>query len=107
MKVRAVTGARTITSPANGGATVLSDTSSVTLMAASDYRKSFSVTNQGTTIVYVKLGASATSSSWHYILPGGGATDDGNGGSVSIDGYVGQVTVCSASTGRVSYVEFG
>ena len=107
MKVRAVTGARTITSPAIGGATVLSDTSSVTLMTASDYRKAFSVTNQGTTIVYVKLGASATSSSWHYILPGGGAADDGNGGSVSIDGYVGQVSVCSASTGRVSFVEFG
>lgn len=107
MKVRAVTGARTITSPANGGATVLSDTSSVTLMTAADHRKAFSVTNQGTTIVYVKLGASATSSSWHYILPGGGAADDGTGGSVSIDGYAGQVSVCSASTGRVSYVEFG
>ena len=57
--------------------------------------------------MYVKLGDSATSSSWHYILPGGGAADDGTGGSVSIDGYAGQVSVCSASTGRVSYVEFG
>ncbi len=107
MRAKIVTGARALTSPANGGATVLSNTSSVTLMTTSDYRKSFSVTNQGTTIVYVKLGDSATSSSWHYILPGGGAADDGTGGSVSIDGYAGQVSVCSASTGRVSFVEFG
>jgi hypothetical protein len=107
MKARIVTGARTITSAANGGATVLSNTSSITLMSQADHRKAFSVTNQGTTIVYVKLGDSATSSSWHYILPGGGAADDGNGGSVSIDGYIGQVSVCSASTGRVSFVEFG
>lgn len=108
MKVQVTSGGgRAITSPATGGATVLSDTDAVTLLTASDYRKSFTVSNQGTTKLYVKLGESASSSSWHYVLPGGGASDDGNGGTVSIDNYVGDVSVASASTGRVSFVEFG
>jgi len=107
MKVRAVTGGRTITSPANGGVTVLSSTE-ITVMAASDYRKSFLVANQGTSKLYVKLGATATSTSWHFVLPPCGSNDDGTGGTVSVDGYVGVVSVISStSTGRVSHVEFG
>jgi len=106
-KVRVVTGARTITSPANGGVTVLS-ASAVSILAASDYRKSFLVANQGTSKLYVKLGATATSSSWHFVLPPCGSDDDGTGGTVSVDGYVGVVSVISStSTGRVSFVEFG
>ena len=108
MKVQIASGGgKAITSAAAGGATVLSNTNSVTLLGASDYRKSFTVSNQGTTKLFVKLGEDASSSEWHYILPGGGASDDGNGGTVSIDNYVGVVSVASASTGRVSYVEFG
>jgi len=107
MKVRAVTGGRSILSPANGGVTVLSSTA-VTLAAQSDHRKSILVANQGTSKLYVKLGTAATSSSWHFVLPPGGSDDDGTGGTVSIDGYVGPVSVLSStSSGRVSYVEFG
>lgn len=107
MKVRAVTGGRSISSPANGGVTVLSSTA-VTLAAHSDHRKSILVANQGTSKLYVKLGTAATTSSWHFVLPPGGADDDGTGGTVSIDGYVGEVSVISStSSGRVSYVEFG
>ena len=107
MKVRAVTGGRTITSPAAGGVTVLT-TSAVSILAAADYRKSFLVANQGTSKLYVKLGETATSASWHFVLPPSGSDDDGTGGTVSVDGYVGIVSVISStSTGRVSYVEFG
>jgi len=107
MKVRAVTGGRTITSPAAGGVTVLT-ASAVSILAAADYRKSFLVTNQGTSKLYVKLGETATSASWHFVLPPCGSDDDGTGGTVSVDGYVGIVSVISStSAGRVSYVEFG
>ena len=107
MKVRAVTGGRHILSPANGGVTVLSSTA-VTLAQPSDYRKSILVANQGTSKLYVKLGATATSTSWHFVLPPGGSDDDGTGGTVSIDGYAGEISVISStSSGRVSYVEFG
>ena len=107
MKVRTVTGARTITSPAAGGVTALSAIAS-DILSASDYRKSFLVANQGTSKLYVKLGATATTASWHFVLPPCGSNDDGTGGTVSVDGYVGVVSVISStSTGRVSYIEFG
>lgn len=107
MKVRTVTGARTITSAPSGGVDVLS-ASAVDILAASDYRKSFLVSNQGTSKLYVKLGATASATSWHFVLPPCGSNDDGTGGTVSVDGYVGVVSVISStSTGRVSYIEFG
>ena len=106
MKVRIVTGANSITS-SQVASVALADTDSVTVMETSAYRKSFTVTNTGTNKIYVKLGTGATSSSWHYVLPGGGANDDGNGGSINVDGYTGEVAVCAATTGRYHHVEFG
>ena len=106
MKVRIVTGANSITS-SQVASVALADTDSVTVMATSAHRKSFTVTNTGTNKIYVKLGTGATSSSWHYVLPGGGANDDGNGGSINVDGYTGEVAVCAATTGRYHHVEFG
>ena len=106
MKVRTVTGARHILS-SQVASVALADTTSATIMNSSEYRKSFIVTNTGTNKIYVKLGTGATSSSWHFALPGGGANDDGNGGSISVDGYAGEVAVCAATTGRYHYVEFG
>jgi len=106
MKVRIVTGANSITS-SQVASVALADTDSVTVMETSAHRKSFTVTNTGTNKIYVKLGTGATSSSWHYVLPGGGANDDGNGGSINVDGYTGEVAVCAATTGRYHHVEFG
>tara|TARA_R110002020_G_scaffold413427_1_gene623088 strand:+ start:852 stop:1172 length:321 start_codon:yes stop_codon:yes gene_type:complete len=106
MKVRTVTGANAIVS-SQVASVALGDTTSATIMTANPYRKSFTVTNTGTNKIYIKLGTGATSSSWHYVLPGGGANDDGNGGSVSVDGYTAEVAVCAASTGRYHHVEFG
>ena len=106
MKVRIVTGARNILS-SQVASVALADTTSVTIMNLSHYRKAFTITNTGTNKIYVKLGTGATSSSWHSVLPGGGANDDGNGGSINVDGYMGEVAVCAATTGRYHYVEFG
>ena len=105
-KVRTETGARHIIS-SQVASVALGDTNSVTVMDSSPHRKSFSVTNTGTNKIYVKLGTGCTSSSWHYALPGGGANDDGMGGSISVDGYTGEVAVCAATTGRYHHVEFG
>jgi len=51
----------------------------------------------------VKLGASATSSSFSMILQAGSAASDGKGGSVYITDYIGVVSV-AAMSGTASYI---
>ncbi len=104
MKVRAVTGGRTITS--NSSTTF--KTASAAL-AASDYRKSFIITNMAVDKLYVNLsGTTPTATACHFVLPGCGSVADGTGGTVSVDGYVGAVTVTGTGAGgSYSVVEFG
>jgi hypothetical protein len=51
----------------------------------------------------VKYGASASTSSFSFILPCGVAADDGRGGSVVIDDWIGAVSVV-AMTGTARYI---
>ena len=104
MKVRAVTGARTIT--ANSSGTFKTSTAA---LAANDYRKSFIITNMATGKLYVNLSSESPSASGsHFVLPGCSTAADGTGGTVSVDGYVGAVTVTgTAPGGSYSVVEFG
>ena len=51
----------------------------------------------------VKLGASASTSSFSMILQAGTAADDGKGGFVMIDDFVGAVSV-AAMTGSARYI---
>ena len=51
----------------------------------------------------VKLGASASPTSLNFVLNGGSAAADGNGGSILIDNWVGAVSV-AAMTGTASYL---
>lgn len=51
----------------------------------------------------VKLGASASTSSFNFILQPGAAADDGKGGSVTIDDWVGVVSVATI-TGTARYI---
>jgi hypothetical protein len=104
MKVRAVTGARTIT--ANSSTTFKTTTSA---LVANDYRKSFTLTNMATGKLYVNLsGTTATATACHFVLPGCTSAADGTGGSLSVDGYVGAVTVAGTGAGgSYSVVEFG
>jgi hypothetical protein len=104
MKVRAVTGARTIT--ANSSTTFSTATAA---LAANDYRKSFIVTNMAVDRLYVNLsGTAPTATACHFVLPGCTSAADGTGGSLSVDGYVGAVTVLGTGAGgSYSVVEFG
>ena len=58
------------------------------------------VQNLGTVPVYVKLGATATTSTggFRYIVPAGGAANDGTGGTLNISGYVGTISLITGGT---------
>lgn len=47
--------------------------------------------------LHVKLGASASTSSFHYVLQAGTAADDGKGGYLSIENWIGVVSIAAAS----------
>lgn len=47
--------------------------------------------------VYVKLGASASSTSFNFVLKAGTASNDGLGGSVVIDDWIGVVSIAAAT----------
>lgn len=104
MKIRAVTGARTIT--ANSSTTFKTVAAA---LAANDYRKSFIITNMAVDKLLVNLsGTSPTTTACHFVLPGCSSTADGTGGTLSVDGYVGAVTVTGTGAGgSYSVVEFG
>ena len=106
-KVRVVTGARTIT--ANSTTTAGGWDDAQLALEANDYRKSFIITNMATGLLYVNLSSEPPSSSGsHFVLPGCSTAADGTGGTVSVDGYVGAVTVTGTSPGgSYSVVEFG
>jgi len=55
------------------------------------------IQNLTTTALYVKFGASASSSSFNFVLKGGTATDDGLGGSREINDWIGVVSIAKAS----------
>lgn len=55
------------------------------------------IQNIQNTALYVKYGASASSSSFNFVLKAGTAANDGNGGSVVIDDFVGAVSIAAAT----------
>ena len=73
------------------------DTSADDIVTSSPHH--LTVQNLGTVPVYVKLGATATTSTggFSYILAAGGAANDGTGGGVNISGYVGTISFITAS----------
>jgi len=103
-KVRVVTGARTIT--ANSSTTFKTTTSA---LVANDYRKSFIITNMAVDKLLLNLsGVDPTTAACHFVLPGCSSAADGTGGTLSVDGYVGAVTVLgTGAAGSYSVVEFG
>src|ERR1051326_5497794 len=77
-----------------------------TVLAANPKRIWFAVVNLNTTVALVKLGASASTSDFHYPLQAGAATDDGKGGAYFDSSYKGIVSVKAASgSPRVSVIE--
>lgn len=61
------------------------------------------IQNLATTALGVKLGSDASTTSVNLVLKAGTSTDDGNGGSVVIDDYIGVVSTV-AMTGSARYV---
>lgn len=59
------------------------------------------IQNINDTAVYVKYGASASSSSFSFVLKAGTADNDGNGGSAVIDDFIGPVSISGVSSTRV------
>jgi hypothetical protein len=55
------------------------------------------IQNLGTSPLYVKRGTGATNASFNYVLPAGSANDDGKGGALWIDDFVGKISFAGAS----------
>lgn len=72
---------------------VTADGTVFTLAAA---EKGF-IQNLDDAAVYVKLGASASSTSFNLVLQAGTAANDGNGGSVVIADWIGAVSIAAAT----------
>jgi len=76
------------------------------VLAANDRRLWWAVINLDDAAVYVKMGAGATTSDFHFPLQACTAADDGKGGTIFDDTYAGIVSI-KAATGspRVSVIE--
>jgi hypothetical protein len=78
-------------------------TSAATVISSNAARKSWGVQNLGTNTLYVRMGASASSSVFHFALAPGSGSDDGYGASVSDDVYTGDVSVAGTSPRYTTY----
>ena len=71
-----------------------------TALASNPARLAWSIQNLGTNALFVKLGDSASTSSFHVVLKAGTGADDGLGGSLAQEAgavYTGIVTVAGTS----------
>lgn len=62
------------------------------------------IQNLSTDALAVKKGATASTTSLSFILPGGAGASDGSGGATKIDDWAGVVSVASMTGGALSYV---
>jgi hypothetical protein len=72
-------------------------TSAGTALSANSARNSWAIQNLGTNVLYVRMGASASTSEFHFALAPGSSNDDGRGASVSDDTFTGIVSVAGTS----------
>lgn len=74
--------------------------SSATALASNQARCGWSIQNLGTNPLFVRLGAGASATEFHYVLRAGSVADDGIGGVLSENEgvvYVGVVTIAGTS----------
>lgn len=55
------------------------------------------IQNLGTNPLFVRRGTGATASLFNYVLPAGGTADDGTGGSLVVDDFIGAVSFAGTS----------
>ena len=75
------------------------------ILATDENRYSWSVQNVGTNPLFIRLGGTASSTVFHYVLKGGTADSDGLGGSVSQEGssvFTGSITIAGTSPKAVA-----
>ncbi len=70
---------------------------STTASAANSARKSITIQNQSTNVLYVALGATASTTAFHFSLKACTSAKDGTGGTVKVEDFTGLVSV--AGTG--------
>lgn len=83
-----------------GSSNTPSVATAATALAANGQRGSWSIQNQGTNVLFVRLGASASTTVYHYTLKAAAGAADGSGGILVQDGpvvYTGIVTVDGTS----------
>lgn len=74
--------------------------SAATALAANPARGAWMIQNLGTNPLFVRLGASASTTVFHTVLKGGTSNDDGTGGALSQEAgvvYQGIVTIAGTS----------
>lgn len=71
--------------------------STATALAANSARKEFVIQNLGTNPLYVLFGAGASTTVFSVVLKPGIANDDGNGGALSDNLWVGIVSIAGTS----------
>lgn len=86
-----------VTPPASTTANTPSIASSGTAIASNSSRKAWALQNLGTNPLFVRLGASASTSVFHLILKPGTANDDGKGGYISDEMWKGEVSIAGTS----------
>lgn len=82
--------------------------SAATALAANTARIGWSIQNLGTATLFVRLGAGASSTLFHWVLKAGTGNDDGLGGLISqMEGvvYTGIISVASGGTVRYTALE--
>jgi len=74
--------------------------SDTTALAANSARIAWQIQNLGTNALFVRLGASASTTVFHAVLKAGSVNDDGTGGSTSQSSgvvYTGIITIAGTS----------
>lgn len=71
--------------------------SATTAITANSSRESFLIQNLGTNVLYVLMGAGASTTVFHFALQPGASNDDGNGGSVYSNEWSGIVSIAGTS----------
>jgi hypothetical protein len=71
--------------------------SAATAAAANPKRKSILIQNNGTNTLYVLFGNGATVAFYHVALKAGAALQDGSGGSIYNNEYLGIITIAGTS----------
>jgi hypothetical protein len=80
-----------------------------TALASFPDRVGFSIQNQATSALFVKFGASASTSNYDIVLKGGAGAADGSGGAIFESGplvYTGIITVAASGTPSYSSTDW-